>query len=1651
MNTATKRLLAIILACLMALPLILTACGGNNDKDTTASSSETTENKEDDSQENGDSEKESGQGEGDKLENDTVPYPELLDYEGSKIVEYADYIKDGSNAAYIGANRTHAFVENMNMKLTHGLNGNVVNKNVKNLVNSIENKNGGVYITNTMDAFVRTSDGDTYYASNWVTGSSFNILRGGFYYNEARIQDQGFGDTEKMLAGAVDIDLSLFDSTSANQVFDVAVDENGVLSYRVGLVGGDPGIQTTEDLSGLKVSSRTHNALLITMKTEVSSFAEIFVKTHTMDYYTASMSKFFSMIPGDDYHTYIIRLDDMPSYSGFLTGVRIDIGTANGENIEIASIKAINIEDDVLPVRLDRGFHAYSDKLHHELHLVTTALTRTFASYGMKTEVSADTVAKLQIKDKNGKHSSLEGIDWDSVEYIGFDVKGAGIFGYILPADGSGDKVTVTVENGKYVIIQEHFLESGKVIESGTNYYMGQRIYTDESHSFASLEREAYIERNPLGEENIIVEYDSMNRADFVGYDYLRGAYKININGTGFNAAYYQIWNRHYTANVTVKGDNINRNLYLYTYSKSGNLECSVILNKEQLMLPVPIQVIKNFAGDGEQSIFVEDRSYSETYIPVRAEANSVQSFSLLNLYQNWGKHPLKQLSWIQFATPYYHLSTGVTETNCIMPVYGGGASWKLVHDPSVGDIDEFFVVSGKGLSTLPDFRAMSGILWKDQPQHNSCIEIKWLEYITVEGDHIASDFVNDTIASYGPTYADITLDYISDDGKIDASYRHAEMPQTDENRTYYTIRLDVKDTINIASFKNDFNILETNSRFGPYQYIGYLNENGEATIEEADKTGERRFITLGETAPYFGYFYYYRQPNSNMCNYAVIIKDWDIVLGGERYDGRFLIEERFDNDLNYTRLTLDIEDITLEEGDYIDINMILLPWGKANDETDANVRQVRQDSCINPYKVEAHTGTVIEDDFIPMVQAENNVAEFTFSGGHNNGVVRVYGFDKLTSPTIYELVGDGWVKYEVNSVSNPDKNQNAHYYDGYCVHYDGDGLYSYSFVIPTEQGAERRFKVVVEDFKGYPKDPSPEIEEPDVGDEGDVEVDPDEARPEGEGAPIYYFSAQDIYLMATDEKADTHMLDAAYLKLENGVKFTRLSTVGLENQDAYLVLHKDANKAIKVAPFVAIKYRSKTPNASMELWVNSNDIGFEPGRGNAHMSIIEDEEWHYAILDLRVPAGECFDGKSLYLFRFDFLNSSTPALPAKAYIDIAYIGFFKTEEEAGRFEYGDSFKTQEQIKDENNALCVDSESDYTLSDAVYGNHIDFVNGQSVVWDAGNSKYGVSVIDFNGNTLDDGRLTIAGWTVVDGGVAKYIWSADGGKTWYKTGGDIGSGAGQAHYNVVAGKIGAYTFAAGSNQNSIYQTAAGVIGGIEMNLAAYKGKTVDVVFAAVPVKDTRAICPLILLKGVTVVGGTTPAEADELLPEVDNRTDEEKKADNNAGLVAADSGYTLSNLVYGANIDFINAQSLKDQGGNSRLGCSRYEDEFTTFKNGRIVFTGWAVVDGGIKDYVYSVDGGKTWIVIPGSPGNGANQAHYNVIAGRIGEHAFSEGSNIKSTFQGSQAQGESISGLGIDLSKYDGETVSLTFAAIPLNGENTLCLIAHLENVKVVK
>ncbi len=249
------------------------------------------------------------------------------------------------------------------------------------------------------------------------------------------------------------------------------------------------------------------------------------------------------------------------------------------------------------------------------------------------------------------------------------------------------------------------------------------------------------------------------------------------------------------------------------------------------------------------------------------------------------------------------------------------------------------------------------------------------------------------------------------------------------------------------------------------------------------------------------------------------------------------------------------------------------------------------------------------------------------------------------------------------------------------------------------------------------------------------------------------------------------------------------------------------------------------------------------------------DGTWQCYVVDAS-NAISSFDGKKLQYFRFDFMNNDA-GITQDAYVDIAFIGLFSTEEDAMRFAFPEAYMSPEEKKAALIEKYIDPSSGYSGSDRVYGCSLDFINGKPAGAEhgGGNSKYGASVIDGATLSVKDGGITFAGWAVVDGGISKYVWSADHGRTWHgmtnnKIGG-VGNGAGDAHYHVVSLTIGAHTFSAGSNLLTTFQHNEG--GGLMANLGAYRGETVDVVFAAVPKKDPDALCLLAVVTDVKVPG------------------------------------------------------------------------------------------------------------------------------------------------------------------------------------------------------
>lgn len=672
--------------------------------------------------------------------------------------------------------------------------------------------------------------------------------------------------------------------------------------------------------------------------------------------------------------------------------------------------------------KVDKNYHIYPDKLYQQFYLYSSTPTTAVREFGSEIKIPVKNVNAVQIKDKNGVHDSVKNIDAESVEYAAFDIKGAGVVGFIVPSDGSTLSMSVEKKALKYVITQvanyEPFTGINENDETGgyeLNYVtFGSRIYTDSTHSFDGISAAAYEERNPL--TDIKIGTNNSN-AQYLKYDGLRGAYTFRMDGTGFTYA-YENPELQFKMPVTISGDSIDRKIYVRSFGAIGCLEAAALLDENNLLAPVDVEVCKNFQGDGGEGFYsVKDYQYGDSFFPLQIGKNEELNFTLLNLYQNWGQYPLKQLSSIEFHVSYYHLSTGTTESNCIAPYF-------------VGNKDGFF---------LPDFRNHSGIMWATQPQFNSVGILKFC----AQNDQL-SEFKGSRIDSCGQTYSDVTNYFVSDDGKFDYSLRHVEFPQTDENRTYYTLKIDFNEDVTYKNFKKTFDLFYFDGRFVKFDKMGYLNENNEMTSVDVKPDGKAKYFTLGSDKPYYGFYSVTADTDHSIdecfgSDFALLIKNSKITVNGKEQNIAFAVRQTADNDKTEGCLTLDTEKISFKKGDSIYVDLILLPWGVGREDNDSNVRKVREDSLLNPVTVTAKTGEAVSDAYIPVVKAENNTAEFTLKGGRNNNAVRIDGITSYTAaPEVYRLNGGEWQRVQLASSNG---------YDGYSIRIGDDGTYSVSFV----------------------------------------------------------------------------------------------------------------------------------------------------------------------------------------------------------------------------------------------------------------------------------------------------------------------------------------------------------------------------------------------------------------------------------------------------------------------------------------------------------------------------------------------------------------------------------------------------------------------------
>ncbi|MBR6057510.1 MAG: hypothetical protein IKP58_05000 [Victivallales bacterium] len=935
--------------------------------------------------------------------------PLSAQYDWTADIQNASKIKNTVQVYYQNGKRDAIAVDTPHIRAVGGL------ENRENNALTLLTPNGIRLADGTFDTYVIDSEGKTYWSSLSPRRGRFNAFRLGYYYYDVHILDQAMSrPLEDVPEAAVNAKIDAFKNfTDGKWVFnDLTAPEfvDGVMRVKC-TNAHDPWIGQL----GIEQPTEIYPAIEVTMRTEKSSMMHVYMAVGDQKGFNPQQIVPQSIKPGD-FHTYKIYIDEIKGFNGNIHGIRFDLGQVD-EIIEIKSIKLVAEKRQKMQVKLDRILHAYPDKMHQMLRFVTGNNDVELKEYGCQLKITKSTVAKVVVKDKNGIHDTFNGIDASSVEYVGFDNKQGGVFGLIFPTCPEAGQITFSENQTEYVLTQSNPLSG--VQKPDTRFVLAHRLHHDASHDFAKLAEEAFCERNPLTAESIKV-LSAEDGGKFFGYNKLEGTYDFDLAGTHFSAAYYKIPQKHYKLPVTITADDHDRRMYFCIRGKAGGLECAAMLDEQEKLLPMPIEVSKNFHGDGEEPYFYpEDSGYGETLLPLLLNANTKRTFTILNLFQNWGIAPLKQLSAIKFFVPYYHLSCGVTETNCIAPYYVGNKSgW-----------------------TLPDFRAMSAKLWPTQPQHYSVGPLYFPYYYQGETKIMFEPKVQ-RVQSAGPVYADVDFSYESDDDAATLWARHLEFPQTDENRTYYSFVIDFKKQVSIKDFKNTFNLFSFSTSWTKFAHLGYLNEENKLTVAELPQDKPvSALIPLGSDVPYISVFTSLH--NKGVCNYGIIVKNCSLFLNGKETHIQAMLKFNTAPIVD-ARLTLNLDDVTFQPGDRIAYDVILVPFGDYDVKTDNSVHQVRDDSVKEPYNVKVTVGKLVPDTYLPHIQAIDQQAEFTIDGGLNNAAVRVDGFKSFERPRI--LVKNETGLFVPLKLSYYD-------YDGVQSYLNADGSYGFSFIVNTTDG----------------------------------------------------------------------------------------------------------------------------------------------------------------------------------------------------------------------------------------------------------------------------------------------------------------------------------------------------------------------------------------------------------------------------------------------------------------------------------------------------------------------------------------------------------------------------------------------------------------------
>ena len=502
-----------------------------------------------------------------------------------------------------------------------------------------------------------------------------------------------------------------------------------------------------------------------------------------------------------------------------------------------------------------------------------------------------------------------------------------------------------------------------------------------------------------------------------LGYDYNAGFYSFltsaNRGAFSFEASYKNP-SRRIETGVSVANDQYPRRVLCKFITGVGNLEAAVVTDRFGFPLPTPAFVCKNFGGEREEP---DDSAFGDSYVPLNLAPGEERDFQVLHLLQDWGNHPLKQVSSIRFFHIYWHLSTGAHETTC------------FTHN---------WMRHGSGIFQIPDFRPMSGEMWSGQPQHGVG---QWPGFLQYNNSDVKLVYERTIFQSISPTLARFSMLYHTSDNTATGRVDVMEVPQRDELRTFLNFRYDWHAPAIIeGDARLNFRWFNVNERQGADTVIwtdaGGNWQSKPVSGDEPELLGE----LLTDDCPVVAA---HGKGEGEDYHSLVLVRGFKARLGGVRMDRTAASAVLSERNGDYW-FTVPQEKLELQPGDFVEAQVIVMPHG---DPVPPLVKPERERERFgNPgATVDVTVGKKLAD-FPATVRAVDETAQLTLRGGFDLMPLIVEGFEGYGVPLLWR---DGvW------------QDQQVHGGDGYQVERDGKGGYRFVFAYATRKGQEQNLEV---------------------------------------------------------------------------------------------------------------------------------------------------------------------------------------------------------------------------------------------------------------------------------------------------------------------------------------------------------------------------------------------------------------------------------------------------------------------------------------------------------------------------------------------------------------------------------------------------------------